>query len=341
MSNKIIAAVDSKLRKFELDIRRRVIYGSHQTAESACLLIKKSIQNAKTDEDVKYVIQYIINQLQKHLSNNIVIRNLCADISRNLNEEWLASRPENREIVRSTSRSVLDMFVTTNDYEDIEPPASALKTRMEEILNSTIDELSSTYEAIARHSPNFISSNDIILTVGVSTSILKFLSDSKCKKTVIIPEHAPQYDGNEMAKKLRDCGIKVIVIPDSAIFAIIPKVSKIIVSAKAVLLNGGIVSYSITKSIALAAKYYSKPFIALYWNSKLSNEFSKPGKTFTNLLQPDQVLPYTDAEITDTVVINVESDYLPPELITMLISENGPHCPPNVFSYVQKHFFDE
>ena len=143
-----------------------------------------------------------------------------------------------------------------------------------------------------------------------------------------------------MAEKLRKENIKVIVIPDSSIFAVLPKVNKVIVPARAVLSNGGIVSYSLTHSVALAAKYYTKPFIVLYWDMKLAEKVPRPGLTFTTLLEPGKILDKDNPLSSNVVALNTEGDYVPPELITLLINEEGAHCPADVFSLVQENYQD-
>jgi translation initiation factor eIF-2B subunit beta len=135
---------------------------------------------------------------------------------------------------------------------------------------------------------------------------------------------------------LEAVGAEVIVIPDSSIFAILPKVTKVIVSAHVVLANGGILSYSLAHSIALAAKHHSKPFIALYWKLKLSKEMPGPGKVFTSLLKP----VHLQGDDGHSVGINADGDYVPPELITVLINGELSHCPGDVFSLVQGAYYN-
>ncbi len=54
----------------------------------------------------------------------------------------------------------------------------------------------------------------------------------KRKFDVIVAESAPSYQGQEMATQLAQSGIEVTVITDSAVFAIMSRVNKVISSGR-------------------------------------------------------------------------------------------------------------
>ena len=58
---------------------------------------------------------------------------------------------------------------------------------------------------------------------------------------------------------LAKAGIETTVITDSAVFAIMSRVNKVIIGTHTVMANGGLKAISGTHAIALAAKYYSVP----------------------------------------------------------------------------------
>ena len=330
------------LLHFELQMRRREIYNSHAVAVATVHLIQGALAKAPSNA-VEQSIRLVCRQLKHHFPRNVIIVNVCETVIMRLQQEIQATPPTSKgkdtAISRSTSRSFLDMMFVKCPEDWY--ATSELKTRMEEVLGDLIGELSSSYDGIAKSAHNFLSSHDVVLTVGLSKSILKFLSSAGGNVTVMVPERAPVYDGVLMAEKLRTQGVKVVVIPDSAVFAVMPKVDRVIVSANAVLANGGIVSCALTHALALAAKRYVRPFIALYWQLKLTKTMPGPGKEFTSLMQPSNVMACDQASRSDLVVINPEGDYIPPELITLMINEDGPHCPADVFSRVQANFYND
>ena len=328
-----------EINSFELQIRRCEIYGSFSIAQHILELVSESIKDLKEDSDVEKHIKFIVETLTSHFPTDVIIGNICKKISNQLDNELRISQPHKESLVKK-SVSILDMMAAANEDSDEDVESSELKLDMNDFLKEQIESLSLSYENIAKNAPNFLFKNDIILTVGNSNSIFKFLTSCQRDITVIIPESAPIYNGIKMAEKLRKENIKVIVIPDSSIFAVLPKVNKVIVPARAVLSNGGIVSYSLTHSVALAAKYYTKPFIVLYWDMKLAEKVPRPGLTFTTLLEPGKILDKDNPLSSNVVALNTEGDYVPPELITLLINEEGAHCPADVFSLVQENYQD-
>ncbi|KAH0790803.1 Translation initiation factor eIF-2B subunit beta [Histomonas meleagridis] len=330
------------LHSFELQIRRCDIVGSYDIADHTLKLVLKAIESPRISSfEVERSIKFIVETLMDHFPSDVIIVNVCKIILNRLNDELRLSQPKKRSHKVKKSLSILDMMTLGNEDDNESEPKSELKTRMTEFLELQIENLVSSYEMIAKNAPNFLFKDDIILTVGNSGSIFKFLTSCPTDITVVIPEGAPSYDGVKFADKLiREKSIRVIVIPDSAIFAIFPRINKVIVPARAVLSNGGIVSFSLTHSIALAAKHHAKPFIALYWVMKLAEKVPRPGTTFTTLLEPEKIFEKENPLSSNVVALNAESDYVPPELITLMINEDGAHCPADVFSLVQENYAD-
>ena len=330
------------LLSFEYQIRRCDIYGSYDVAEHTLKLVLKAIEPLKVSFEVERSIKFIVETLMDHFPSDVIIVNVCKIILNRLNDELPhLSQPKKRNHEVKKSRSIIDMMTLANEEVDKLEPKSELKTRISEFLEGQIENLASSYEMIAKNAPSFLFMNDVIMTVGNSSSIFKFLTSCQRDITVVVPEGAPSYNGSKFARKLsREKSIRAIVIPDSAIFALLPRVNKVIVPARAVLCNGGIVSFSLTHSIALAAKHYAKPFIALYWVMKLAEKVARPGATFTTLLEPEKIFEKENHLSSNVIALNAESDYVPPELITLMINEDGAHCPADVFSLVQENYVD-
>ena len=336
----IMQAVKRAVLSFELKMRRRETFNSHAIAVETINLIQEALDNDQLSPDaIEFAIRDVCDQLKARFPLNAIIVNVCENIIQRLQEELLLTKPGDGGSLISTSRSFIDMMVVKYSEDDL--PTDSLKGRMKEVLASTLDDLSVSYESIAKFAPWFLLTHDTILTVGLSKSVQIFLEAHKKGITVIVPERAPSYDGAVMAGRLQARGINAIVIPDSAVFAVLPKVDKVVVSANSVLANGGIVSFALTHAVALAAKRYARPFIALYWHLKLTQTMPGPGKVFTSLVQPSKVMPNSDPATPNVITSNPEGDYVPPELITLMIDEDGPHCPTDVFSRVQANFFND
>lgn len=143
-------------------------------------------------------------------------------------------------------------------------PAKDLKLEIIEGIDEIVDELNQVDDQIAGYTLEHIHSSEIILTHTSSVTVQKFLlkAAAKRKLTVIHAEAFPNdhedthatVTGNpkddqeddltteHFHKPLTAAGIIVVLIPESAVFAIISRVNKAILGTDVVLANGGLVT---------------------------------------------------------------------------------------------------
>ncbi|KAJ2063911.1 GCD complex subunit gcd7 [Coemansia sp. S146] len=216
-----------------------------------------------------------------------------------------------------------------------------LKSLLIQEIMDYILELEKTEVEIADNSREHIHSNEIILTCGRSLTVEKFLKNAanKVKIHVIVAECAPTYDGHEQAQALASANIDVVVIPDAAVFAIMSRVNKVILGAHAVLANGGLVAASGSHTIAAAARHHSTQVVVCAGLYKYSPMFPFDDDRFNTLVSPDAVLPYGDGELIDAVdVSNPRYDYVPPELVDILVDHTGGHLPSYLYRLLQENY---
>lgn len=94
--------------------------------------------------------------------------------------------------------------------------------------------------------------------------------------------------------RLAQAGIETTVIPDSAIFAMMSRVNKVVINTHAVMANGGLLARSGSHVLVAAAKQHSTPVVVLTGIYKLSPEYAYDQDTHNTLLAPNGVLPYDD-----------------------------------------------
>ena len=71
--------------------------------------------------------------------------------------------------------------------------------------------------------------------------------------------HYFAFQGHTLALSLAEDGIESTVITDSAVFAMMSRVNKVLIGTHTVLANGGLKAFNGSHALALAAKYYSVP----------------------------------------------------------------------------------
>jgi translation initiation factor eIF-2B subunit beta len=209
-------------------------------------------------------------------------------------------------------------------------------------IGEIIDELGQVDDQIAGYALEHIHSNEVILTYTSSATVQKFLLKAAAKRkfTVIHAESYPNNheathsrvgggnDGDEetlsaesFQNPLTALGITVILIPDSAVFAIMSRVNKVILGTHSVLANGGLVAAAGTRVIARAAKVHQTPVVVVSGVYKLSPVYPFDIESLIEYGDAGNVIPYEDGDLVDRIdVENPLYDYVPAELVDLYIT---------------------
>ncbi|GAN09938.1 translation initiation factor eIF-2B subunit beta [Mucor ambiguus] len=215
---------------------------------------------------------------------------------------------------------------------------------IQEINDEVIADLESVYKGIADQATDFIHANEVIMTIGKSRTVEEFLKRAAHKRRfqVIVAETSPTYQGHEMARTLSAAGIDTTVISDSAIFAAMPRVNKVVLGSHAVLANGGLVAVTGSHLLAAAAKHHSTPVLVCTALYKLSPLFAYDSDTFNVTVSPHNVLQFQEGSITDKVTIsNPYYDYVQPGLVSLFIHNLGSAPPTYVYRLINDNYDQE
>lgn len=127
-----------------------------------------------------------------------------------------------------------------------------------------------------------------------------------------------------MAVNLAKAKIKTTLISDVAIFAMMSRVNKVIIGTHTVMANGGLKAITGSHTVAQAAKHYSVPVMVLLPLYKLSPLYlcSYEQDGFNRHAAPTQrVIDGANAPLMEKIqAYNPVFDYVPPELVTLFIS---------------------
>ncbi|XP_052190581.1 uncharacterized protein LOC127800163 [Diospyros lotus] len=227
-----------------------------------------------------------------------------------------------------------------------------LKHNVIEAVNELIQDIGTCHEQIAEQAVEHIHHNEVILTLGNSTTVSEFLCAANEKKRsfrVFVAEGAPRYQGHVLAKELASRGLQTTVIMDSAVFALISRVNMVIVGAHAVMANGGVVAPVGLNMVALAAKRHAVPFVVLAGIHKLCPLYPhNPEVLLNELKSPSDLLDF--GEFSDCMdfgsstgspllhVINPAFDYVPPKLVSLFITDTGGHNPSYIYRLIADYY---
>ena len=221
--------------------------------------------------------------------------------------------------------------------------AKDLRAEIIEGIQEILEELNQADDQIAGYSLEHIHSNEIILTHTSSITVQKFLLKAAAKRkfTVIHAEAFPNDHESTHAtligrakggsddevkpetfqKSLTAAGITVILIPDSAVFALMSRVNKVILDTQIVLANGGLVAAAGARVVAKAASIHRTPVIVLSGVYKLSPVYPFDIDSLMENGNPSGVIGYGDGDLVNKVEIeNPLFDYIPPELVDLYIT---------------------
>ncbi|NP_001311704.1 translation initiation factor eIF-2B subunit beta-like isoform X1 [Nicotiana tabacum] len=227
-----------------------------------------------------------------------------------------------------------------------------LKHNIIEAVNELIQDIATCHEQIAEQAVEHIHHNEVILTLGNSRTVMEFLCAAKEKKRsfrVFVAEGAPRYQGHALAKELVARGLQTTVITDSAIFAMISRVNMVVVGAHAVMANGGVIAPVGMNMVALAAQRHAVPFVVLAGTHKLCPLYPhNPEVLLNELKSPAELLDF--GEFSDCLdfgsssgspllhVVNPAFDYVPPNLVSLFITDTGGHNPSYMYRLIADYY---
>ncbi|XP_024358672.1 uncharacterized protein [Physcomitrium patens] len=227
-----------------------------------------------------------------------------------------------------------------------------LKHNVIEGITELLQDLDDYHTHVAEQALEHIHQNEVILTLGRSRSLLKFLLEAKKKRSfqVVVAEGAPRYQGHTLAKELAEKGLQTTVITDSAVFAMISRVNMVIIGAHAVMANGGVLAPVGMHMVALAARRHAVPFVVLAGVHKLCPQYPhKPYTLLNDMKSPAEVVEF--GELSEcfaagtgdhtTYVVNPTFDYIPPDLVSIFITDTGGHNPSYVYRLIAEYYSPE
>uniref|UniRef100_A0A8C1KHN8 Translation initiation factor eIF2B subunit beta n=1 Tax=Cyprinus carpio TaxID=7962 RepID=A0A8C1KHN8_CYPCA len=316
--------------------------GSAETARETTALLRRITAQARWGNagELMEIIRKEGRRMTAAQPSETTVGNMIRRVLKIIREEYARSRGSSEET--DQQESLHKLLTSGGSSEDnFRQHFTHLKANVIEAINELLTELEGTTDNISMQALEHIHSNEVIMTIGRSRTVEAFLKDAARKRKfhVIVAECAPFCQGHEMATSLCKEDIETTVIPDAAIFAVMSRVNKVIIGTQTVLANGGLRAVNGTHTLALAAKHHSTPLIVCAPMFKLSPQV------------PDTPYNHTKLKSVDTILyIHILSkvnahcpvfDYVPPELITLFISNIGGNAPSYIYRLMSELYHPE
>ena len=351
--NAATSDVNVTIDTFVAKLKRRQVQGSYAIALETLQLLMRFISAARWNHvnDLIEQIRDLGNSLEKAhptaFSCGNVIRRILAVLRDEVEEDTMSTTV--------TSTSVAEPLISSmfNLLQKPEQPhqnrknssgSSGMKTKTDyrqvaiQVIKDLIDEIKNIDEGIQQIAIDLIHDHEILLTpTPDSKTVLKFLITARERSnrtfTVLVTEGFPNNTKNahEFAKKLAQHNIETLVVPDSAVFALMSRVGKVIIGTKAVFVNGGTISSnSGVSSVCECAREFRTPVFAVAGLYKLSPLYPFDVEKFVEFGGSQRILPRMDPrKRLDTV--NQITDYVPPENIDIYITNVGGFNPSFIY----------
>lgn len=248
-----------------------------------------------------------------------------------------------------------------------------VKAEVIEGIKDLLDELEQVDTQIAEYALDHIHSNEIILTHTSSQTVQRFLlTAAKKRKFTVI--HAEAYPNDHLSthativsggakqhdpedpfgsaeddprwKPLTALGIQVILIPDAACFALMSRVSKVVLAPHAVLADGSLLAAAGAQPIAQAARVHAVPVVVLSGVYKLGPVYPFDPAELVEFGDPGKVVPFQE-EIggeeegweNQVDVVNPVYDWVEAGLVDLYVTNLGAHAPSYLYRIVEDHYY--
>lgn len=339
----MIDVTQKKVNESVLKLVNRIHYGDIKGTYNIVLatisVLKEIINNTEWNtaknlmDSITLNGKYLIEALPLEASIGNMVRRMLQIIR----EEYI-SELKNKTEETDPQESLHKILTAESDQQiDFNTSVPSLKSALLEHTVEFETELETCLENITEQASEHIHSNEIIMTIGRSKLVEEFFkkaADSRAFE-VIVAEGGPFLNGHEMAVNLAKVNIKTTLISDVAIFAMMSRVNKVIIGTHTVMANGGLRAISGTHTVAQAAKHYSVPVMVLLPLYKLSTlyhcSYQKDG--FNKHVSPIQgVIDSANAQLLEKIhAYNPVFDYVPPDLVTLFISNTGGNAPSYIY----------
>lgn len=320
------------------------------TLELLKIFISKFVsKSSKTTFEVLEFIRKFGQVCTKQLPTEMVIGNMTRRVLFFIRDEYAR---ESARITKKLSRENLDelevshqpnliSLLEVEQSEDFSIQFKDIYENVKERMNELLEELEDVYKNITDTAIEHIHTNEVILTFGHSKSVESVLlgASKKRKFHVVVTENAPSYSGHFMAETLSKNGINTTLISNSSIFAVMSRVNKVIIGASSVMAKGGLIGQSGLHQLCLAANHFSVPVVVITGLHKLTPLYPIDQDTFNNMGNPKDIVPFEfGSNLRNVQFVAPESDYIPPHLITLFITNGGTYNSNSIYRLLSDYY---
>lgn len=221
---------------------------------------------------------------------------------------------------------------------------NALRSEVLDGIEEIMDEIKQVDDQLCGYSDIVIHPGDYILVHEPSRTVQRFLTRCKRKFTVLLVTDPSAQAGADdrytaMRKSLAANGSTLICIMNTGLMAYMPRVDKVILSARAITAKGGVTVDSGAAVIARAARAQGRTVIILGGVYKISPDSQANPYLATEWGDPSKYVNFSEGQLVSRVkVTNAVSEFIPADLIDTYITNLGAHSRDHLHSVISDHY---
>ncbi len=205
-----------------------------------------------------------------------------------------------------------------------------------------IDQLERARTDLGRVGANRLADGDTVMTHCHSTDALACIEaavEQGKSISAVVKETRPRNQGHITAEQLRDAGVPVTLIVDSAARRYLDEVDHVVVGADSIAADGGVINKIGTSGLAVNARERGVPIMTAAQTIKLHPETLTGHTVEIEMRSETEVI--ADAARDDIGEITVENpafDVTPPRYMDAIVTEHGQFPPESIVTLMRELF---
>jgi len=218
----------------------------------------------------------------------------------------------------------------------------ALRRSVVDASEAFVRQLDRAQEDLGRVGANRLADGDTVMTHCHSTDALACIEaavEQGKSISAVVKETRPRQQGHITAEQLRDAGVPVTLIVDSAARRYLDEVDHVVVGADSIAADGGVINKIGTSGLAVNARERGVPIMTAAQTIKLHPE-TLTGHTVEIEMRDERevIEPETRDGIGDIAVENPAFDVTPPRYMDAIVTEQGQFPPESIVTLMRELF---
>ena len=205
-----------------------------------------------------------------------------------------------------------------------------------------VRQLDRAQEDLGRVGANRLADGDTVMTHCHSTDALACIEaavEQGKSISAVVKETRPRQQGHITAEQLRDAGVPVTLIVDSAARRYLDEVDHVVVGADSIAADGGVINKIGTSGLAVNARERGVPIMTAAQTIKLHPETLTGHTVEIEMRDEDEVIDDDAREsIGDVAVENPAFDVTPPRYMDAIVTEQGQFPPESIVTLMRELF---